>query len=102
MCNHALLIKKSSKSKIQVVQEQRQLKDLQNNTCLTSSDKRLLDLNGRGPRYNSGIFCWNTLSSSTKTSNANIAKIVKTKTPELIKIIDEIAHMCNFNSQIDS
>ena len=51
---HALLVlTKWSKSKIEVVPDQRQFKDVPSSTFIDSSDRRSLDLSSWGPRFNS-------------------------------------------------
>ena len=71
--SHALLIlTKSSKSKNQVVHEQK-FKDLISNTCQISSERRVSHLESE-VQYSLGVtFCyWIFLFSRSKTSDANI------------------------------
>ena len=76
--SHALLIlTKSSKSKHQVVHEQK-FKDLLSNTCQVRVERSILDLGSEVQWFNThwGNICyWNFLFSHSQASDANIGII---------------------------
>ena len=59
LCGHTLLVlTKWSKFKFEVVQEQKQFKDIPSGTCLDSSERKASDLNGWHSILTGVIFCW--------------------------------------------
>ena len=76
LCGHSLLV--ITKWSMKWCRNKRQFKDIPSSTCLDSSERKTLDLDGWGPRFNAhsgNILLLDFLTLHGKVSDANIAII---------------------------